>query len=107
MSKPKTKGRPKGAQTVARVAADVLPSRCPKCQSTAREPYAGHPRVADLSGMHDGQPFNRIVYRNTRCTACGQARVDREWRYEPPAEILEDDAEEDADQADQVDQVEN
>jgi predicted Zn-ribbon and HTH transcriptional regulator len=77
------RGRPAGARTVDRPAADVLPSSCPKCGSTNREPYSGQPREFKYAGEHEGRPYTRIVYRSTRCRDCGQARVDREWLYEP------------------------
>lgn len=81
------KGRPAGRKTARRDRVDVLPSRCRKCGSTERFPYT-NPRTIEHAGTApDGQPYDRIILRNTRCTGCGQARIDRfyELRGKPRA----------------------
>lgn len=65
-----------GSRT-AKPTADAPASRCPKCGSTDRTPYS-HTRRVDCNCTDDaGRPYNQVVFRNTTCAACGQARVDR------------------------------
>lgn len=78
-------GRPKGSKTERRPAADVVPSRCPKCGSTRRTPYSGSPRVVAHGGVLEGVPYTHVIFRPTKCLDCGQARVDRERVNGPPA----------------------
>jgi hypothetical protein len=79
--------RTKGAKNAPKIVNTVDPSRCRVCQSTRREDYEKK-TVQDLSGERDGQPYNRIVYRPTRCLDCGQSRVDRTFEFEPsPADL--------------------
>lgn len=68
-------GRPKGpAEKIPEVNASL--TRCKKCNSTERTPYYGTV-TRDLSGIGpDGQPFNRMTWRRTKCASCGQARAD-------------------------------
>ena len=78
----KTAGTGGGAASGTRkpkvtAAADV--SRCPKCGSTEREPYH-HPRELAQGGEdRDGNAYTHVVWRNTACRSCGQARVDRTY----------------------------
>lgn len=52
-------------------------TRCQKCGSTDREPYAGTV-TRPIAGLDaGGKPFTHVIWRRTRCTACGQARIDR------------------------------
>lgn len=51
-------------------------SRCPKCGSPERAHYANK-RVLEASGVKDGRPYARVVWRRTRCLACGQVRDDK------------------------------
>ena len=63
----------------------VPASRCEDCDSTRRTEYTNkrtHP-YAGLDG--DGRPFTAVVWRNTTCLDCGQARTDRTFEYEPCA----------------------
>lgn len=53
------------------------PTRCPSCGSTEREPY-NNTREHDFAGLDDhGRPYTHVVWRRTRCRACGQSRDDR------------------------------
>ena len=79
---PKKPGRPPGSKTRKHPAPDATPSRCPKCGSTRRAPYSGRPRIVNHSGVFAGHPYNRIIFRRTKCLDCGQWRVDREWVWE-------------------------
>ncbi|MDE2100066.1 MAG: hypothetical protein KGL39_22620 [Patescibacteria group bacterium] len=68
---------------------DVPASRCkvPGCNSTERTRYHGV-TFQTIAGLDpEGKPYNRVVWRNTTCKACGQARVDRTF------ENVADDAE--------------
>jgi hypothetical protein len=82
-------GRPKGAKTVDRASTISLPPSCPTCGSTRREPYRNGV-VCDRreAGEICGRPYNRILWRRTRCLDCGQNLIVREYLYEPsePAE---------------------
>ena len=72
----KSRGRPTGSKTKERPIATVEPSRCERCGSTDREKYHGT-RTLKHVGEHDGKPYNVIRWKRTRCTACGQHRVDK------------------------------
>jgi hypothetical protein len=54
-------------------------SRCPKCMSTDRTKYHNVREMPMLGKTAAGQPFNTIVWRRTKCTSCGQFRVDRSY----------------------------
>ena len=69
-------GRPQGARNQQHDRVHVEVSRCRKCNSTERSPYT-HKTTKAVSGERDGKPFNRIVWRRTKCLACGQARIDQ------------------------------
>lgn len=71
----KQPGRPVGAGNVVDVVT-VAPSRCRKCQSTDRTPYTNTVERA-IEGLQDGQPYTHILWRATKCAACGQSRRDR------------------------------
>lgn len=78
-------GRPKGAKT-EKLIAPAAPSRCPKCHSTNRAPYHDVNTLEHGGLDAAGQPYNRVVFRRTACTDCGQARVDRAYEYDAPDE---------------------
>ena len=73
----KSPGRPTGART-EKVITEANPSQCPKCGSTDREPYS-NVRVMEFAGVdpRNGQAYTHVVWRRTRCRACGQSRIDR------------------------------
>lgn len=77
--------RPKGSRNLERDYVDVDLSRCAKCGGTEREPYT-NTATQVYPGMRDGKPYNRIVRNHTRCKTCGQARVDRVYKYVPEPE---------------------
>lgn len=72
-------GRPKGSRTVERVVAVVQPSVCPACGSSDREPYNRPLTVVECAGEYNGRPYTRVVFRVTRCRACGQHRYDKSY----------------------------
>ena len=76
------KPAPPGSDIKRRPAADVTPSRCPKCGSTRRAPYTGRPRIVNHSGVFAGHPYNKVIFRQTKRLDCGEWRVDREWLWE-------------------------
>jgi hypothetical protein len=79
--KPTTKPTPKPpVESPARAKAeivDTVKSRCPKCQSTDREPYSGTLAIHAPGIDTDRKPYTHVVKRWTRCKKCGQARVDQ------------------------------
>ena len=57
--------------------ATAVASRCVHCGSTDREPYV-NPTEIEVGGIDgNGHPYTHVVYRSTRCRACGQARRDQ------------------------------
>lgn len=60
-------------------------TRCAKCGSTERQPYRGEPRVIAQGGVHQGQSYTHVVFRNTACAECGQHRCDRSYETGSPA----------------------
>lgn len=72
----KKRGRPAGSpNNPSPIVVCALPN-CPRrgCGSTDREVLRKvRERVAP--GMHDGQPYNRTVWRRVRCLACRQVYV--------------------------------
>jgi hypothetical protein len=81
-------GRPKGCRTADRAIVISLPPACPSCGSTRREPYRdGVAHEQRQKGEVDGRPYNRIVWRRTRCLDCGQMLTVREFLYEPNGRV--------------------
>ena len=76
-AKPKKRGRKKGSKPIAREQVVVIPSSCPKCGSTDREQYEGHPVVREFAGVKNGFEYNRISWKRTKCRNCGQHRTDQ------------------------------
>lgn len=78
---PQTKakaGRPKGSLTVERDVVAVIPAACKRCGSTKRTAYDKVIERA-MAGTIEGAAYNHIVWRRTKCTACGQARIERHY----------------------------
>ena len=72
-------GRPVGSRNEPDPPVCVVePSRCLKCGSMTRSDYWGKV-VRECTGMHNGRPYSRVVWRRCRCLACGQTRVDKEY----------------------------
>ena len=82
---PKPTGRPKGATDTASEPSHSQPTRCAKCFSTNREAYGKTPHVTFYHGTSriDGKPYTRIIRRRTRCSDCGQGRVDMSYEFHP------------------------
>lgn len=75
----KAAGRPAGSQTEKPPVVTVPTSRCVKCQATERERYF-RTEEKEIAGRDpDGNEYTHVVWRWTRCTACGQVRVDRTY----------------------------
>jgi hypothetical protein len=84
ISNSKKSGRPRGAKNEDRASAVSLPPACPSCNSTRREPYRNGVVVdRQLAGEIDGRPYNRVVWRRTRCLDCGQQITVREYHFSP------------------------
>jgi hypothetical protein len=71
-------GRPPGSKNAPRPTVDAPLTRCPQCGSTDRE-RVGNAVRQESAGLHQGQPYNLIVWRRTKCLSCGQFRTDREF----------------------------
>lgn len=56
---------------------DVVPSACPMCSCTEREPYFAIRRLAVAGTSPSGVEYTQITWKRTRCKRCGQRRVDR------------------------------
>jgi DNA-directed RNA polymerase subunit RPC12/RpoP len=72
-------GRKKGSKN--QPAAPVVEhagTLCPKCGSTKREPYKGS-YSKKLKGVWLELEYDTIYYRQTKCSECGQRRVDKEY----------------------------
>jgi predicted Zn-ribbon and HTH transcriptional regulator len=55
----------------------VEPSACRVCGSTDRAAYH-NVRTLDFPGeTPDGRKYTRVVFRRTKCLACGQVRDDK------------------------------
>lgn len=60
---------------------DAPATRCPQCQSENRERYENVTRQ-EFSGRDGaGREFRAIIRRWTRCSDCGQTRIDRSFEY--------------------------
>jgi len=78
------KGRPKGAKNCKRKLTTSLPAACPVCNSTRRQPYKdGIVAEYYMTGEIDGRPYNRVIWRRTRCLDCDQNLTVREYLFEP------------------------
>jgi hypothetical protein len=65
--------------------ADWIPIACPKCGSSDREPFHGKTRKIPTGlRVHPmfGVSYNFIVFRPTKCRACNQAIMTREYGLE-------------------------
>lgn len=72
-------GRPAGAKTVDRDVVAVIPGCCQKCGSTNREPY-DKVLEREMGGrLNGGIEYSHVVWRRTKCRACGQARTERHY----------------------------
>jgi predicted RNA-binding Zn-ribbon protein involved in translation (DUF1610 family) len=57
----------------------VEKSHCPKCGSAERSEYCNR-REHEYTGLRpDGTIYHLVVWRRTRCTACGQVRDDKTY----------------------------
>lgn len=75
----KAAGRPAGSQTTKPPVATVPTSRCVKCDSTERERYF-RTEEKEIAGVDpEGNAYTHVVWRWTRCSECGQVRVDRTY----------------------------
>lgn len=69
---------------------EVEASRCRKCGSTERTGYENTrtTRLSSAAVDRDGNPYNLIKWKRTKCLGCGQSRDDvfREFAREPKPE---------------------
>jgi hypothetical protein len=79
------RGRPRGSKTVERDVIPVIPSACKRCGSTQRTPYD---KVIErvMTGTIADKAYTHIVWRRTKCTSCGQARIERHYENRPTAD---------------------
>ena len=73
----KPKGRPAGSENRQYDHVDASGTRCGKCGSTERTRYEQTREIAQIGTTLSGLPFTHVVWRRTRCKACGQWRIDR------------------------------
>lgn len=78
-------GRPKGTPNRTYEHVATQPVRCTKCGSTRRDAYTQTLRQPIACTAPDGRPATAIVRRWTRCSDCGQARIERHYEYAPAA----------------------
>ena len=82
----KKRGRPKGKGNAQVQTVDVRLSRCNKGGSTERSKYYQKRELA-LTGINqDGEIYNRVIWRRTRCLECDQIRDDRTYIFVPPTD---------------------
>lgn len=74
-------GRPKGRKTENTPIQDVASSRCVKCKSTKREKYKNVKTFTSSGISPNGNPFNSVKWKHTKCLHCGQPRVDKFYEY--------------------------
>lgn len=82
MANAKKPQSPKAARTKNPPVVDAKPTACPTCSSTEREPYF-NVRERAIAGERDGRPYTHVVWRRTRCKACGQTRDDKAFEHRP------------------------
>lgn len=56
---------------------------CPACGSTNRTGYTNRVELA-FTGVHNGRPFDHIVWRTTQCVDCCQVRRDKHHEQRGP-----------------------
>ena len=70
------RGRPPGSKNESVDQVDAMATCCRQCGSTEREPYFRTSAQEYAGLLATGQPYTHIVRRWTRCSACGQVRID-------------------------------
>jgi len=70
------RGRPVGSKTQQAPTVVYAKPPCPRpaCGSTDRA-VIGIVRIREISGFHEGQQYNRVVWRRVRCKACQQIYI--------------------------------
>ena len=79
----KTAGRPAGQPNHEVAHATAVVTACPKCGSTEREPYYNRRELRCDIAQRSGEQFTHVVWRRTKCLACGQVRDDRHLENRP------------------------
>lgn len=77
-----TRGRPVGSKTADRIIADeeqFPPTNCPVCRSQNRAAYNSVQRIDGEGITPRGSVYTAVELRPTKCTDCGQARMDRRY----------------------------
>lgn len=69
------RGRPPGPAGPPPEQVESVLTRCKNCGSTDRTRYE-NVREMEIGGVNDAGPYTHVVWRPTKCTNCGQARVD-------------------------------
>ena len=78
-SQQKKSGRPKGSENRDYDYVVAQPTRCRQCNSTERTDYENTTTTAASGIDAAGQPYTHVVHRRTKCTACGQWRIDKSF----------------------------
>lgn len=79
----KTAGRPAGKPNHQVAHATAVVTACPACGSTEREPYYNRREMAAGGVDSAGKPYTHVIWRRTKCAACGQVRDDRHFENRP------------------------
>jgi len=61
--------------------ATAVPTRCPRCGSTNRDPYHNTRRLDTTGTLPCGSVYSAVIWRRTRCHDCGQTRIDKTWIF--------------------------
>lgn len=75
--KKRPRGRPKGSKTES-IRVGYVAIRCPRCGSSERGAYFGTTVRTRVEGTFNGEAYNEIVTRRTRCK-CGQVRIEKSF----------------------------
>lgn len=75
------RGRPKGSKNKSVPTIDVVKSVCPTCGSSKRSPYFNKREKCFIGVDRDGNVFEKVTWRRTKCLDCGQHRDDRTYTY--------------------------
>lgn len=78
-------GRPPGSTNEKQPEVVGTLTRCPHCKSTKREPYFGINTMEYTGTDPNGDPYNRITWKRTKCKSCQRARIDKFFELIPDA----------------------
>jgi len=70
-------GRPTNGKPIEHTAVSKI-TRCNICGSTQRDAY-NNTREIEQGGVNDDGVYTHVVWRNTKCSKCGQSRIDKAY----------------------------